>query len=140
MKDIDQASKVDAGHRTDSPHGNTVEVMHHRDLCGEVIAVETSRKSRRLCRELLFAVRAHVVMETVEDLLRLPASVVDDRPVCLFFYRDERRPAVGCITVDDEIGGLFRHRFSSVALMAGDCSSLSVRLLFGSIRLEGHLR
>ena len=82
-------------------------------------------------------------MKAVEDSLRFPGSVVDDRSFGLP-VGNERGPAVGTdvarVSVEDEIGDLFCHGSSAVSLMAGDSSSLTVCFLLRRILFEGDLR
>lgn len=143
MKDVDQTAQVDAGHLTDSPHGDTVEVVHDGELRGYMVTVEASGKDRRLRLELPVTVRAYRVVEAVKDLLRFPGSIVYYRPV-RFLCRDEGTPALGtaiaCIPVDDEIGGLIRNGGSAVSGMAKNRPSLFVCLLFGGSLFKGYLR
>ena len=94
-----------------------------------MIPVEASGKDRSPRFELLPAVRAHLVMEAIEYLLRFPGRIVDDRSI-RFLCRVEKSPALGavitCIPVDNEIGGLFRDGGPAVSGMARNRPSLFV--------------
>ncbi len=143
VRKINEAAEVTPVIAEILPMGTLLEVMHHGGLRADMVAVEAAGKDGGFSRELLLAVRAHAVVQAVEDPLRFPGSAVDDRPVCLFSYRDEHRPTVGTgvgrIPVDDGIGRCFRNGYPAVAGVAGGCPSLFVRLLFGGILFKGYL-
>src|SRR5208337_3320285 len=93
--DLNDTSRVDAGHLGYSAYGDAVDIVHGGKLRGKPVAVEALRKhSGRVCSEELLAVLAPGVGELVEQPFRFGRCAFNNRPIP-HLHDGEFAPAYG---------------------------------------------
>jgi len=120
---------------------DAMEIMHHRRLSRDLVAVESFRKhTRGLGPENMVTMRTLLMVEMIENLFGLNRLTFNHSSVFYLFYLQQPstiRTGLPHVHRDDLIRRLFGVSFSSVARMAWTGSSLVILIFLIGIGFKG---